>query len=353
MSKDLQASPTVTNMAVAFYMLAMSFFPLWWSSFSETYGRRSIYIISFTFFVLFSSASALSRNIAMLIIFRLLGGGASASVQAVGAGTIADIWEPRERGTAMGFFYLGPLMGPLLAPIIGGALTEAFGWASTMWCLAIYGSILLVMLILWLPETLSRQESEASSSANLEESGRVQCTATNESNLGHYKRLGTSLVRIFVEPLRVLLYLRFLPVAITVYYAAITFGSLFALNISIQSAYSKPPYHFSQLILGLLYIPSAIGYFITSILGGRWIDYIMAREARKAGRLNSTGALIYLPEDRMRENAWIAGTIYPASLIFYGWTISAGLFWAVPAVGLFTFGAGSMMVFAGMCSSPS
>ena len=53
----------------------------------------------------------------MLILMRLLGGGASASVQAVGAGTIADLWEPRERGRAMGMFYLGPLTGPLFAPV--------------------------------------------------------------------------------------------------------------------------------------------------------------------------------------------------------------------------------------------
>jgi len=142
-----------------------------------------------------------------------------------------------------------------------------------------------------------------------------------------------------------------LPVAVTVYYAAITFGSLFALNISVQSAFSQPPYAYPQLILGLLYIPSAVGYFLSSLLGGRWIDYIMAREARRAGRLDASGKLVYLPEDRMRENAWIAGTVYPASLVFYGWTVSAGLYWLVPAVGLFTFGAGSMLVFAGR--SPS
>ncbi len=35
-----------------------------------------------------------------------------------------DVWEVRERGKAMGIFYLGPLLGPLLAPIIGGALSE-------------------------------------------------------------------------------------------------------------------------------------------------------------------------------------------------------------------------------------
>jgi predicted MFS family arabinose efflux permease len=90
-------------------MLSMSIFPLWWSSFSETLGRRTIYLTSFTLFLLWNILAAISDNIAMLIVMRVLGGGAAASVQAVGAGTIADIWDVHERGKAMGIFYLGPL----------------------------------------------------------------------------------------------------------------------------------------------------------------------------------------------------------------------------------------------------
>ena len=89
----------------------MAIFPLWWSSFSETLGRRTIYLVSFTLFLVFNILAAVSVNISMLIVMRILGGGAAASVQAVGAGTIADVWEVRVRGKAMSIFYLGPLVG--------------------------------------------------------------------------------------------------------------------------------------------------------------------------------------------------------------------------------------------------
>ena len=151
-SEDLDTSPAITNFAAAFYMLSMAIFPLWWSSFSETLGRRTIYLVSFTLFIVWNVLAAVSVNIAMLVVMRILGGGAAASVQVVGAGTIADIWEVQERGNAMGIFYLGPLMGPLLAPIVGGALAQALGWRSTQWFLAIYGGVLLVFLFFALPE---------------------------------------------------------------------------------------------------------------------------------------------------------------------------------------------------------
>lgn len=108
---ELHASPAITNLSVATYMISMAVWPLWWSNFSETFGRRTIYLTSFAMFIVFGVLSAVSKNIAMLIVMRMFNGGAAASVQAVGAGTIADIWESFERGKAMGYFYLGPLLG--------------------------------------------------------------------------------------------------------------------------------------------------------------------------------------------------------------------------------------------------
>ncbi len=72
----------------------------------------------------------------------------------------------------------------------------------------------------------------------------------------------------------------------------------------------------------------------------------MAREAKKAGRYDDKGKLMYRPEDRMRENAWIAAFLYPAALIWYGWTADRGVFWLVPLIANFFFGIGSMLIFA-------
>lgn len=100
-ARDFHSTATIVNLSVAMYMLSMSIFPLWWSSFSETLGRRTIYVTSFALFLVFNILSAVSTSIGMFVVMRILSGGAAASVQAVGAGTIADIWEVKERGKAM------------------------------------------------------------------------------------------------------------------------------------------------------------------------------------------------------------------------------------------------------------
>jgi multidrug resistance protein len=363
------ASHTITNMSVAVYMLSMAMFPLFWSSLSERLGRRTIYIASFILFVIFAILSAVSQSISMLIVMRTLSGGAAASVQAVGAGTIADIWEVRERGKAMGIFYLGPLCGPLFAPIIGGALGAGLGWRSTQWFLVIYGSATLIFIIFALPETLAAKEKLISTEIQAGGKPDLARTSTRASTIAQTKTILTHLRQIFIDPLAIIAWLRFPPVALTVYYASITFGSLYILNISIQSTFAAPPYSFSTLIVGLvslssanlvsaicsflglvafvhnqtvlfptsanflqLYIPNSIGYLLASIFGGRWLDTIMHREARKAGRYDACGKLILRPEDRMRENAWIAAILWPGALIWYGWTADKGVHWIVPMI---------------------
>ncbi|KAK0638824.1 major facilitator superfamily domain-containing protein [Cercophora newfieldiana] len=347
LSRDFGATETLVNLTVALYMLSMSIFPLWWSSFSETLGRRTIYIVSFTLFIIFSILSAVSANISMLIVMRMLSGGASASVQAVGAGTIADIWETSERGRAMGIFYLGPLTGPLFAPMIGGALAQKYGWRSTMWFLVIYGAVTFLGIFFGLPETLAKRRLPPPRPSTASNTGPddLRRVSTARSLKDNTKYAGFLLKRFITEPLQVILYLRYPPVLISVYSASIAFGALFVLNISIQATFSIAPYSFSTIVLGLLYLAPSLGYVTASTLGGRWVDHIMVREAQKAGRRDADGNLVYLPEDRMRENMWLAATLYPAAMIWYGWTAQNGLHWIIPCIANFFFGCGSMLVF--------
>jgi len=160
------------------------------------------------------------------------------------------------------------------------------------------------------------------------------------------KRLAVILKYCLIDPLSIVANLRFPAVAIVVYWASITFGSLYVLNVALQQSFHDSPYSFSTIIVGCLYIPASLGYFCASVFGGRWNDYIMHREAKKANRISpTTGKLMFLPEDRMRENVWFAAGLYSAALILYGWTVHYGIFWFVPMIGTFCFGFGSMIIF--------
>jgi multidrug resistance protein len=321
-TSDLHTTPTITNLSVAIYMLSMAIFPLWWSAFSDSTGRRTVYLVSMGLGVLFAILAAIAKSISVLIVMRLLSGGASASVQAVGAGTIADLWDPRERGRAMGIFMAGPQLGPLVAPIVGALLANRWSWRSTMWFMVILTGAMVVVLFLLLPETLAHRRPV------LQEAEKSQ--ASHQRQVRSPVRHLIVAKTMFLDPLKIMLNLRFPAVILTVYYSSISFLFLYVMNISLEESFPKPPYNFSIIPVGLVYIPNSLGYIVASILGGRWMDYIMKREAIKANRYDENGKLIFLPEDRMRENAWLGGLVYPAAMIWYGWTVEKGVFWLVP-----------------------
>jgi len=250
-SEDLHATQTLTNLSVALYMLGMGVVPLWWSSFAERMGYRTIYLVSFVLYVVSNVFCAISVNIGMFITFRVCSGASAASAQTIGAGTLSSIWEVHERGKWMGMFYLGPLMGPLIAPIIGGALSgTSLGWRSIMWFLVVFGALMVVFMIFCLPETFRGPKDNHHTVAEKEEPN-IDRTITSVSAVTKQKtsRWIATLKILLVDPLRSLIFIRFPPVFITVYWAGLTFSALvcFAFVTTHHLYFNLKPVHPQRL----------------------------------------------------------------------------------------------------------
>ena len=135
---------------------------------------------------------------------------------------------------------------------------------------------------------------------------------------------------ILFDAFRCVTYLRFPALTSTILLASFTFGTLGLQSISVQDTFSTPPYSMSTIVVGLLYLPIGIGNILGSVYGGRWSDYVMHREARKAGRYDAGGKLIFRPEERVMENAWIGVAGYALGFLWYGWAVQKHVHWAVP-----------------------
>lgn len=254
----------------------------------------------------------------MFIVMRMLAGGAAASVQAVGARTIADVWYVEERGQAMGLYTLGSLFAPFLGPTIGGVLAGFLGWRSTQWFLAIYGAIIVILMFLMLPETLKSTSTMTETLVPAMSTNEGPDTSSKLSRLALSKkrRCIAAGERIFITPTKILGCVRSPAVLTVILYSSTVFGALSFLNISLQLTFSATPYRFPPALVGLVYIPGSVGYVNRSVLGGRWADKIMIREAKKAKRYDKTGQLHYQPSDRLRGNAFVACAAYPSGIDF-------------------------------------
>ncbi|KAL4893463.1 major facilitator superfamily domain-containing protein [Aspergillus ambiguus] len=328
---EFQITGTVVNLSVAFSFMAMAVAPLWWSTASELYGRRVIYLMSLFAFLVFNVLAAFSSSIGMFIAMRLLTGGAGASAGVVGPAIVADLWDVERRGSAMGIFWIGQDACPLVAPIISGALTQTLGWRSTQWALAVYGGLILLLMVVILPDTAPRRSTQT-------EKAKVNWVEEVQDTL-------SEIWRMFIQPFRFIQLLRFPAVVLIVAYTSFTYATYYSITVAVKRIFSQPPYSFSSAILGLMYIPLALGAIIAGFLGGRWVDYIMRREAQAAARYSPSGELIFRPQDRMRENAWGASVLAPAALLLFGWTTQKHVFWFVPCLALFLFSVGDNLIF--------
>lgn len=414
MTTDLKTDTMMINVSVGIYLFSIGFFPLFWSSFSERFGRRSIYIISFSLYIGFTIGCSLSPNINALIVFRMFSGGCSASVQAVGAGTISDLFIPEQRGRALGYYYLGVLAAPLISPIVGSLLLLRWNWRSTQWFMVFLALIIDISIILLLPETLRVQDNKAfiaqilaerrlqkqktnndeesrteddqndivdeSEEENIEierilsivsqrsiieatqegpfvipemyntdvEPGRVKEVRENDlrkyrsevetilnENLTKYQLFKNFVYDFLIKPLKAVYFLKYPPVLFAIIYSSISFGILYLVNMTIEYEFSRSPYNWSSLYVGLAYIPNSVTYIIASVYGGKWTDHLLRKFKEKYG--------FSAPESRISYNILTAVITFPIALLIIGWCFHYDTFWVFPLIGTAIFGYASMM----------
>lgn len=101
---------------------------------SEAYGRKPSILYPLFGLMVFSFASATAKDIQTLLITRFFAGVfGGASLSNVG-GVLADMWPATQRGAALLIWGISVIVGPLIAPIVGGALVinmPTVGWRWT------------------------------------------------------------------------------------------------------------------------------------------------------------------------------------------------------------------------------
>jgi MFS family permease len=79
--------------------------------FTQFYGRRLVYIVSFSFFSLFLLPCALARNMATMLVGRFFNGLAGSAFLSVAGGTVGDMFSKEQLS--------GPMMVYTASPFIG------------------------------------------------------------------------------------------------------------------------------------------------------------------------------------------------------------------------------------------
>lgn len=125
---DLGGGQSAFTWVVTATLLSMTVSTPIWGKFADLFDRKLLVQMALGIFVLGSALAGMSQNPETLIAFRLLQGLGAGGLTALVSVLLADIISPRERGKYMDILSAIMSVGQIGGPLLGGTITDAFGW---------------------------------------------------------------------------------------------------------------------------------------------------------------------------------------------------------------------------------
>ncbi|KAF7439853.1 hypothetical protein PC9H_000190 [Pleurotus ostreatus] len=288
-----------------------------WPRTSPDDGRRPVYLAGLPFSCLGSYQIAVSQSIYHLIFWRFVQNVGMSGGMSLGAGVIGDIYKLEERGFAMGVFYGASLLGPAIAPLTGGKCiaTHYSSWRMLQWGFLIYGLALLVLMVLWLPETSHPGTLGIEKVFDDQNQQVPRCTPSRRHWRWISVRRFSAFLRNATRPLTRS------PIAVLLVPLAFTIGAKYGIT--------------NEALIGAVFIPCGIGNVgdtdshqttVGAPLAGLLSDRIVRTSRSKcskrseSGRAGAEGG--WYPEDRLRTTLIGAAACVPLSVLLAGLAIA-------------------------------
>ncbi len=113
------------------YILANAVFVPIWGKLGDTIGRKKVYILGFSIFIVGSVLAGLSWNLSSMIIFRVIQAIAGSADYPTAMAILAVTFkEGKERAQALGIWSSSFAAAVVFGPLLGGPLIDNFGWRS-------------------------------------------------------------------------------------------------------------------------------------------------------------------------------------------------------------------------------
>jgi DHA1 family bicyclomycin/chloramphenicol resistance-like MFS transporter len=153
--------PATVQLTVTLFLMAFAASQLVYGPLSDRFGRRWVLIGGLGLYTVAGLACALAPTISILIgarVLQALGGGAG---PVVARAVVRDLYERDRAARVFSYMSMVQSLNPMLAPIVGGYVHEAFGWRAIFLVLAAFGAGFVALMAVGVPETNVRRDPTA------------------------------------------------------------------------------------------------------------------------------------------------------------------------------------------------
>lgn len=288
--REFEVGAVAVQQTLSIFLFCFAFMMLFYGTLSDSFGRRPVIMVTLALYTVASVGAALAPSFGWLLAARAVQGLAAGAGSVVGAAMVQDRFKGAEAQKIMSHIMMVFGLAPAIAPIFGGWLHVHFGWRATFYFLAIFGSLMWLLVWRALPESLP-----------LDKRARF-----------HPGEIAANYVKVLRHP-------RFVLLALTV---GMAFGGL-SLYIGSAANFVMEILRLPETAFGWMFIPLISGM----VLGSAW-----------AGKAAATVAPV-----RMK---WIGFAIMFAGAIAgvaHGALFAPAVPWSVLPLMIFTFGLAAAM----------
>ncbi len=92
------------------------------------FGLKRLFLVSVAGFTVASMLCGMAQSLMQIVLFRVLQGTFGAALVPLSQSVLLSIYPKERQGSAMAVWGIAVMAGPVLGPVLGGWLTEAYSW---------------------------------------------------------------------------------------------------------------------------------------------------------------------------------------------------------------------------------
>jgi len=149
-AQELHGLELYTWVTTAYILASTAMVPIY-GRLSDIYGRRRVLLVGTVLFVAASVACGAAGSMAMLVAMRAVQGLGAAALTSTAFAVVADLYEPRQRARVQGIFGAVFGLASVVGPLLGGWMTQHWGWRSVFYVNVPVGVAALLFILARMP----------------------------------------------------------------------------------------------------------------------------------------------------------------------------------------------------------